>query len=478
MIRVCLRRAGQEIFVNNGEYCLIGPLQFEGDKMDEYVYRHHSDHLIENRGRYHENDVSHQEITADITQCNSYGSITRVPSQQFPETVYLNGNGYAFGWRAPDTVTVPTSGNYVLSVMLPNGGFILYKVAWTGPPNNKVTSIGEYHYEYLSSTSGAITYVTHGRSKAWLVSRAPIVTAAPPNRVSILSWLTYLDGVAFSANVNRTYAKIFGAGPTWVNEYMVEAAVEYARSRLLVVDSTLEEDPWYELAQRASENFRCVPFNALEFFADLDNPSAMIPKLKRLKDLAGGYLSVHYGLLPTVDDLQSLYKSIVKKKHFVDRNGFQTVSAGSIKEAVVDDISFTLEQHLKLGVDNEDSRVQSLLTGLENMGVMPNVSNLWQLVPYSFVVDWFVGIGPMLESYDSNSRLNRFNVRYVTSSVKRTAVIPLGMTAFGLQGDIQVRRYDRNVSSTVPKSPVDLSFPLSVSNHWLEASALIIQRAK
>lgn len=467
--------------MNNGEYCLIGPLCFEGAKEDVVEYRHHSDYLHEKRGSFHENPVSNFQVDAELRQINTFGSIQRIPSQQYPETVYLNGSGYIFGWRAPNSVTVPTSGNYVATVIHPNGGFTLYKVAWTGPLNHKITSIGEYHYDFVSKTSTAVTYNTHGRSKGWLVYQSPIDCSSAPTFNQIMSWVSYLSGIAFSTNKLRTYAFINGSNALWGNELFAEAAVEYAKSRILITDSGIEARDWSDLAIAASNNFKVVKFNAIEFLADLDNPTAMIPKLQNLKNIkgiAGGYLGIHYGVLPTVDDLKSLYKSATKIKHFVDRNGFQTASAGYAASSKVDDISFSFEQHLKLAIDNEDSRMQSLVTGLENIGLMPNPSSLWDLVPYSFVIDWFVNVGDTLKDIDANQRLSRHNIRYVTSSVKETACVDVNASAFGFSGFVQTCKYHRDVSYVVPKSHISLSAPLSASDHWLEASALILQRAK
>lgn len=51
--------------------------------------------------------------------------------------------------------------------------------------------------------------------------------------------------------------------------------------------------------------------------------------------------------------------------------------------------------HVTLSWLPQDLKV--LQTPLERLGFAPTASNLWDLVPYSFVVDWFLQIGSMLE---------------------------------------------------------------------------------
>ncbi|MGD7175660.1 hypothetical protein [Ralstonia pseudosolanacearum] len=59
----------------------------------------------------------------------------------------------------------------------------------------------------------------------------------------------------------------------------------------------------------------------------------------------------------------------------------------------------TLHTHLVELVDQLDSVVQKL-------GLYPGMVNTWDLIPYSFVVDWFLSLGDIFQQLETNIRCN------------------------------------------------------------------------
>lgn len=59
----------------------------------------------------------------------------------------------------------------------------------------------------------------------------------------------------------------------------------------------------------------------------------------------------------------------------------------------------TLHTHLVELVDQLDSVVQKL-------GLYPGMVNLWDMIPYSFVVDWFLPLGDIFQQLETNIRCN------------------------------------------------------------------------
>lgn len=53
----------------------------------------------------------------------------------------------------------------------------------------------------------------------------------------------------------------------------------------------------------------------------------------------------------------------------------------------------TLKTRTKLVMDASPSGLLSAVLGFDALGLLPKVSNLWDLVPFSFVANWFTGIG-------------------------------------------------------------------------------------
>lgn len=478
MITIRIPRNGNEVFIKAVDQigCLTGPIQFPGQKFDDIIYRHFIDRLGETRGLHHENYCDHVELKADLSYIPTASSIVSCPIDGSPNRVSYNNVYYNYGWRRPGVVC----GNATNAVAYyPKEGYGFTTVwAWLSSAG-KLKQLTELDFTYVSHTASNITYSMKKRWKGW----SSYKTIPTPTYQGLLDLVAqYLASSNWGTPSNTTSAFILGKNAPWITEAMAHATVYTAWHEVSDYPSTLTKMPWRDLAVQASENFKVVKFNALEFISDLKDPKAMIPKLRnirRLKDAADVYLSTHFGLLPTVDDLHGLYNSLVKLKKNVDRNGYQTTSAGYIASEVVGPYTHTLEQHCKLAIDSEDSRVQALVTGLENYGIMPNASTLWELIPFSFAVDWIANIGGYLEDIDNNRRLARFNVRYCTVSVKKTwSRIYDPVLNSGYSGTVQAIHYDRAPTSWVPKSDPSLSVPLNVSGHWLEAGALIVQRLK
>lgn len=60
----------------------------------------------------------------------------------------------------------------------------------------------------------------------------------------------------------------------------------------------------------------------------------------------------------------------------------------------------------------------SLKSFLNSYGFRLTAANVWDMIPYSFVVDWFLGIGDLLETYDAYSRALMFPVSNPWYSMK------------------------------------------------------------
>lgn len=287
------------------------------------------------------------------------------------------------------------------------------------------------------------------------------------------------DGWAWTRKVNNPHR-------TLLLDSMRETINMFVAHMKLQTDF-LEVVDYGLLADEAAKKVRGNNVNMLAFLRDLRHPTEMIPKLRNLKKLSSipkslrnassDYLAVHYGILPTVSDLRSIYKAITRLKPYVDRNGYNTYSAGHASTAVVGDYSYRLEQHLKLAIDDEDNLFDQIIQTVDDVGMLPTLENLWDLIPYSFVIDWFVNVSDLLERVDTRSRLARYNIRYVTMSYKVSASTQLwASTGNSLTGTVTRAYYHRWTSDQCPMPPLSLTPNTSDSSHWLESGALILQR--
>jgi hypothetical protein len=108
---------------------------------------------------------------------------------------------------------------------------------------------------------------------------------------------------------------------------------------------------------------------------------------------------------------------------------------------------------------------------LESWGVDPSLANAWDLIPFSFVVDWFTHAGDTLDNlgYQFDIFANTYQIDYINCSNKVTASVP---PIHGILGSSGVSLYHRRPLRSIP-----YSFERQVSSapsHILEMAALIV----
>lgn len=285
----------------------------------------------------------------------------------------------------------------------------------------------------------------------------------------------------------------------WFNVYTADVTVTLSPTQLFVLlgpmsdglSSTkfpVEGIPYGDLAMTASENINANKVNMLEFMSDLQHPWELIPKLsnlkhlkklKKLKTYSDEFLRTRYGIMPTISDLETIWASFKRVAPYVDRNGFRLATASFVSTATnALGAPCRLEQRIKLAIGNEDSVLQALAEEMDNVGFLPTCNNIWDLVPFSFVIDWFVNVGEFLQRVDGNLRLERLNIRYVTMSRKQITyrnLIPA--TALPLDGYVNLVEYHRWTSDQCPLPALSPQSNNTVPDHWLEIGALIVSGA-
>jgi hypothetical protein len=266
----------------------------------------------------------------------------------------------------------------------------------------------------------------------------------------------------------------------------IPAARSYVDATIVpLLDSApfpLKDADYGTMASNASAKVNANQVNMIAFLRDLRRPQEMIPKLKKLRELkthASNYLAINYGVLPTISDLQNIVAAFKKSKPFLDRNGWKTYTDVYHLSSSDSNYQYELENRIKLAIEDEDSEWSELFRSIESSGFALTAENVWDLIPYSFVVDWFINVGDFLERVDSRLRLSRLNIRYVTMSRKsKVKTVIRSSVTFPFVGSAELVRYQRWTSDLCPVPPLFFQNTPTVSNHWLEASALIIQRAK
>lgn len=481
------------LVVNSHLYGPLGPLW---DKAIEISLPMPQDQLVGTKGIFHENFVDHNNSYGWIYFNPDYETQTARPTALLPDRVdvlkwnggYLTSN---CGFALPERVTMMTDTLFHYQFYHTRGSageYVTYKVAaWRSNPF-EVAGIYKYTYRPISRVVNQSYWLTEekviSRSTLRIATTTNWSARTTPNEIKMAYDTNLVDGkLPLMSESSRRFNATF---VSLVNKRRMTPA-DHAG---LIFDLIVRKNPhrlntgeahFGDLAMEASAKVNTTNINMIAFLRDLKDLKSLVPKLKNfcsLKTQAGNYLSVKYGVMPTISDIQQIIKAMLKVRPYLDRNGFKTYTAGRTTQASDSDVFVTVVQRLKLAVNNEDMGLLSVLNKLESIGMFPSFKNIWDLFAYTFAIDWLVDVGGLLERVDTRFRVLRLGVRYVTMSRKQTTRFVLTPDAIcPFSGDLTTVNYHRWVTGRCPLPPLTLQFPLKDFNHWLESTALIIQRA-
>lgn len=459
---------------------------------DVLEYSLNCDTLSEGRGIYGENHVDHWKVDADLVYNPLRLQITPSPTSLYPRRITLSYLWYGirrnlqlkYGLLVPGTVRVMnyTAGVYWAMIVSqdPSNPYVMIEVCSGTSEPHFVQSFTRFERFQVQPSSWSYRYETLSSPNVW--TDINFATELPSFAVLQTLYEKFklehrLTGTNY---VGRNVYKVVYENPL-DNPLDLLSCVNVLPSSDPFKLSMVEWKDWGTLAHEASQTAIANQANMIAFVRDLRHPTKLIPKLRNLRKLkswANALLSVKYGVLPTITDLKSIVAAVRKRGPYLDKNGFSTYSKGhwSSFDGVYG--LYTLEQHIKLAVAKEEDDLDRLVTSLESVGFWPDLNTLWDLVPYSFVIDWFVNVGELLARLDSRERLARLNIRYTTMSSKESLIQEMDEATTHVTGKTSLVHYHRWVSDQCPVPPLSLDSSPTPQRHWLEAGALILQRTK
>jgi len=169
-----------------------------------------------------------------------------------------------------------------------------------------------------------------------------------------------------------------------------------------------------------------------------------------------------YGVAPTISDAKELSSKagdtlrLFTRKSVYDYRTFYGRFYFDFEDNIVPPYTgLRLEANTKLVARLSPNSVLSALVPIKAMGLFPSLSNLWDLVSFSFVADWFTGIGDKLDAIDNNFFLLLLDVKYSVSSMKLSWDIPDEiLTACSLSANVddhpRLIYYTRSVMKSAP----------------------------
>lgn len=227
-------------------------------------------------------------------------------------------------------------------------------------------------------------------------------------------------------------------------------------------------------------------FEAFSHLGKFDSQKSIPHEAKKIfGPAAATYLFEKYAVLPSVADVGRLlegFQRLVALKSSMQRLHSRRVT-------LVDDPLYSTSSHtavLTVDVGKYPTwftgRIQELISGLKRWGIYPELVTLADVVPYSFVANWFLRFGDTLKDVDQYLyQKNYFPIDHCVMSEKWVKGTPATaiVQSDSVQGDVEFIYYVRWISRELPLPPVSSPrLSLDGVNHLPEAAALIIQRLK
>lgn len=240
---------------------------------------------------------------------------------------------------------------------------------------------------------------------------------------------------------------------------------------------------WGDLSQNCLDQLRYVDVNTISYVNELRDVTRMIPKMGSIrnpKTWANAFLCLRYGLNLTVQDTLALRDGVRKCLQTIKEAPlWHSVASSRISRGFIGTIPYTAEYHYKVYYEPYPNDAMGLIRSMTNWGVYPTLKNCWDLIPLSFVIDWFVNVSSLLGRIDSTLYSQYYTVLSVCRSRKITMDLPVSHLVSSplWQGMVTLTAYQRNFGFTLDL-PVYRVDELRTFHNYAEALALIVQRRK
>lgn len=210
-----------------------------------------------------------------------------------------------------------------------------------------------------------------------------------------------------------------------------------------------------------------------------------ITTLKEAAEVASDvYLSYRFGATSTARDYRDLASAISKEttrvyqaRKYRDR---RVRSRTFFSVPWLFNLSWDVSCNLTAYLDNFDQGIMGMMNKLDSWGLYPDRAAVWEIVPFSFVVDWFVNVQENLERRDAQYWREFYNCRACICTRKLStcanASVMFPNSLIGGSADISL--YNRRVQRSLPVPAIDLDIGLPKGKHaWITSAALVIQRS-
>lgn len=180
--------------------------------------------------------------------------------------------------------------------------------------------------------------------------------------------------------------------------------------------------------------------------------------LKEILDLATStHLQASFQWRPFIQVVTEYLPKMISTMHLLGKPSKHAIGHGSFSFDLNDEFGrevVALKTRTKIVMDTSSSGLLSAILGADALGIIPKPSNIWDLVPFTFAVNWFTGIGNALRRAEISLLLMNIPAYYVhtytiTSPLTQSELDSLGSSSSSVDAAC-LKLFYRDVSLFTP----------------------------
>ena len=197
---------------------------------------------------------------------------------------------------------------------------------------------------------------------------------------------------------------------------------------------------------------------AVDLLEDVAKRRLSLSSIKTILDVASSAtLMASFQIRPAIDLLLKYLPEMLKIVKLMGTSSPNLIARGSYTKLLKNKLGrkeVTLVTRTKIVMSSGPQDLLAAILGLDSIGLAPKVSNAWDLIPFSFVANWFFGIGANIRRAEYLAVMATIPAYYVhsftlTSQLTADELALLKSTS-AEQDPASLRVYIRDVSHYTP----------------------------
>jgi hypothetical protein len=189
--------------------------------------------------------------------------------------------------------------------------------------------------------------------------------------------------------------------------------------------------------------------------------TSLMESAKNPRKLAKAWLSARYGDRLTYSDLKSLFAGFNRSAWKSSRHAKFLLGRSRKSYELLTDSNGAVSIRLSTQIAVQPNDYNALMTQIRHAyewDYYPSLANVWDMIPLSFVVDWFIDVSSIFEDLDRLVQARYYSVTCLLESVKAIGA------SNSLRG-VDLSYYDRSTGKqlSLGMSSVQLGLPSAVN---------------